>query len=63
MGWLHLAVSLTASGMNYNPEREGTHLRDFFSLFEMGESTSNLDLWVGRHTPLIRILRLEETYL
>ena len=30
--------------MNYSPEMEGTPVRDLFAWFEVGESTSSLDL-------------------
>lgn len=37
-------VNWTISGMNYSPEMEGTPVRDLFAWFEVGESTSSLDL-------------------
>jgi hypothetical protein len=39
-----LVVKLTTSGMNYNPEKEGTPVKDYFSWSKVGEYTSSSDL-------------------
>lgn len=41
---LFLVVNFTISGMNNNPEMEGTCARDFYAWFEVGESSSSPDL-------------------
>lgn len=39
-----LVVNLIIIRVNYNPEMEGTAMRDFFAWFEVGEYTSSPDL-------------------
>ena len=63
-----LGCQLDMSRMNYNPEMEGTPVKDFLhglkwvnpllvQTFGVGRNTSNQDLEAGRHGPLIQILR------
>ena len=71
--WLFLVVNLTISGMNYNPEREGTAERGSDWL-EAGESSSRAGLWdtkthdfhpdleVGRHILLFQTWRQKNTF-
>ena len=58
--------NVTISGMNYSPEIEGTHVRDFFWRGGLGlkwvDPLLVQTFEVGRYTPLLQILRWEDTF-
>lgn len=63
MWWIYfLVVILTISG-NFHPGMEDKPVRDFFVSFEMDKSISSMNFKVRRHTPLIHILRHQDSGL
>jgi hypothetical protein len=58
-----LVVNLTISGMNYNPEMEGTPVTDFLLGLKWMNPFLVQTFEVGEHTPLIQILKWEDICL
>lgn len=56
-----LGVNLTTSGVNVNPEMEGTPVRDFLLGVKWVTSLLVLTFETGRHISLILTLRWEDT--